>query len=513
MRDILNNKWVILILLVIIIISELFFFSKFFSYSFIYMDDVDTIICDSFKNIFLNPNNGIFITSIFDKLFGFYIPKEMNIHPSTFKSCYFNYIESFFIIAFTFILNSFFFIKKKFDFFYVLGFLFCSTTIFFIIQEQHQPHILFTYEGFFRMLLPSFLWIGAFYLLTDFDCISKIKKIFISSLIFLACISNEMVCVSLLIGTLLYFGLNLRKQKISNILYIISAILGLIVLIKTGTFLRKTNNFIFDTQFIIELFSDFVAYSKDYIKYVFVNHIFTILLIIIQSIFLIIKTKKDKKVLNTIKLISSFFIGTLCFFLMLKALGRTHYENGQYWTRHEDLHMIFSFMLYTFNLTLLKIILEFNLISKKIISVLLILLFGMFTFSNIRYYKDMLQFKVKPYKQKYYKIEKILKLAQIKDEIALFNINDVLIYQYLWPFFYEVEQIDEYKIYEQSPYIILINKFSEKENETPLKFMFVNDEEEKIAFKKNGGIFTEEELQNIDFNKLLDKDFILNNKK
>lgn len=496
----------------IIVVLQFFILSDFFSNSFIYMDDAVSGICDSFKNIFKEPNNGIVVASFFDRLFGVCIPREMNIHPSSFKGYYFNYIESFFIIAFTFILNGFFFIKKKFDFFYVLGFLFCSTTIFFIIQEQQQPHILFIYDGFFRMLLPSFLWIGAFYLLTDFDYISGIKKFFISSLIFIACISNEMICVSMVIGILLYSVFNLKKIKLSYIWYIISAILGLIVLIKTGAFLRKTDAFIFNTQFIIGLFSDFAAYSKDYIKYVFINHIFTILLIIVQSIFLLIKTKRDEKVLNTIKLILSFFIGALSFFLMLKTLGRTYYESGQYWTRHADLHMIFSFMLYSFNLTLLKLILECNLVNKKIISVLLILLFGIFTFSNIKYYKNMLNYQIKPFKQKCYKIEKILRLASIKDEIALFSIYDVPIPGYLWPFFDKSGPKEKNEIHEQSSYINFINQFSEKENKITSKFMFVDEEEEKNAFEENGGIFTEEELLNLNFDKLFDKNFILNNK-
>lgn len=511
MNNVFNNKIIILIFLIIIIISELFLFSNFLSNSFIWMDDVNTGICNSFKDIFSYPSNGIIISSFFDRLFGVCIPKAINIHPSTFKGYYFNYIESFFIIVFTFIFSNFFLTKKKFDLFYVLGFLFCSATLFFIIQEQQNVHILFTYDGFFRMLLPSFLWIIIFYLLTDFDCISKIKKFFISSLIFLASISNEMICVSLIIGIPLYFVFNLKKLKLSEIFYIISAILGLIILIKTGAFLRKTNNFTFNTRFIINFFSDFAAFSKDFIKYVFVNHIYTFLLIIIQSTFLLIKTKKEEKVINTTKLILSFFIGALCFFMCLKGLGRTHYDQGEYWIRHSDLHMIFSFMLYTFNFALMNLILKYNLINKKIFSILLILIFSIFTYLNVNYYNYMLQNFIKPYKYKYYKIEKILKLASIKNKIALFSIDDP-IYQYLWPFFFEFTKTEKNKIYEQSSYIYYINQFSKEENKITSKFMFVNNDEEETAFKQNGGIFTEEEIQNIDFNKLLDKNFILNNK-
>ncbi len=361
------------------------------------------------------------------------------------------------------------------------------------------------------MLLPSFLFVVLFTLLL----INIEKKTFIIYLgiyiiSFLCSISNEFVSVSTFIGFLIYFLLSFKKLKCNRdfILYmllILISFLGIFILCKTGAFTRKSTSAI-DINYIKSLFEQILPFSKSYFNYVILDHILFYGLLILQSFLLLIRYGNYKDVQETIKFIICFIIGALIFFYMLIGLGKTHYFEGQYWVVHYDLHVMFNIILCAFNLSLLSLLLKYKLISDLVIGFLFSILTVYFGFNIYDYYSN-LRNEMKQWRVEIYKNEKAIRLANINNKIIIL---DEALYKndYNWGLYYSPKDKEKNKLYPKSTYIIFLNQF-EKENKINQCFMFSSKESFENAYRDNGGIFSEEELLEPDFNKLKDKNFIL----
>ncbi len=155
-----KNKILIFVYLLLFIFLEFFILKYLFSYSFIFVDDLD-LVCKNIKGLFINPDGGIYLSSILGRLFSSLLPNALNMHPSFFKANYYCNIEAvLFIILFISITNLLY-LNRKINILYPLAFLFTSALIMFFIQEQYVL-LLFIYEGFYRMLFPAFLMGGGY---------------------------------------------------------------------------------------------------------------------------------------------------------------------------------------------------------------------------------------------------------------------------------------------------------------------------------------------------------------
>lgn len=124
-------------------------------------------------------------------------------------------------------------------------------------------------------------------------------------------------------------------------------------------------------------------------------------------------------------------------------------------------------------------------------------------FQNFSYYHDFYKNKILPLKVEYYKSEKILRIAAKKEKIAVLDIENAK-NGYFWPFLYEISASasrENFK-YESSPIIMFLNQFEDEKDKIKLGYMFLSSEKVEEEFKNNGGFFDEEELENIDFNRL-----------
>ncbi len=500
-------------LLLLVLVFLFFVLVNLFCYSFIFADDTE-LYCNSFKELFVSPSNGLFISSILCKLFAVFIPLHLDIHPSFFKSNYFCYIEAFIFLLFIFIWNSLLFLNKKFNWLYSISFLFLLSTLFLFIEQQ--PFLLlFTYEGLFRMLLPSFLFIVLFYLfILNIEKKNFIVYSFIYILFFLCSISNEFICILTFCGVSAYFILSYKNVKFNKelslyIFLILISFLCISILFKTGAFTRKTTSSI-DINYLKSMFGEILPFSISYFKYVIWDHMLFYGLLIFQSFILLIKYGNYKDVKETIKFIICFILGALIFFYMLIGLGKTHYFEGQYWVVHYDLHVMFNIILCAFNLSLLSLLLKYKLINDFIIG----FLFSIFTFYfgfNIYDYYSNLRNEMKQWMVDIYKNEKAIRLANMKNEIIVFD-EELYKDNYNWGLFYSINDKEKNKLYPKSTYIIFLNQF-EKENKINQYFMFSSKESFENAYKDNGGIFSEEELMDINFNKLKDRNFIMKSSK
>jgi len=502
----LKNKYFIYFLLVFFIIILSLPLIKMLNFAFIVSDDTNTVLCESLRKIFVSPCNGIYVASFFDRFFGTYLPRIMNIHPSYFKSHYFCYIETIFLMIFILILNNILVYKNKLNYFYLAGLFFTSSYLFIILQRQ--PYMLFVYDGFFRMLLPAFLWVSLFNILLKRLDDNNLKNIIIIGLLsFVCCISNEMICITTVIGFFILFIKSCLKSEYKKIylplIVLLFSIVGLFIMIKTGAFLRKSGNEVFNLQYFIQVYKQIIDFSSDYIKYIFGQHIIEYVLLILQILVLYFKYPGDKVAKSRVVVILSFLLGVYIFFYMLIGLGRTHYTPGQYWIVHNDLHVIYSIMLCAFNFSLLNLIIEYKIIRKYIICILLSVIAVMFSYKNLEFYNNFIKNEISYLRRETYKAEKIIRLANSQNRLALIS-KTLFNNEHFWGLFYSVHDRKENFIYYTSPYIDTLNQF-EKDKKLTNGFIFTDEETAMNDFYRNGGYFTEDELKNINFNNLINK--------
>ncbi|MBQ9246059.1 hypothetical protein IJ182_07325 [bacterium] len=255
------------------------------SHSFIFADDTDTSWLHHGKNIiFKEMSNGSFISSTLDRIFAANLPYILNIHPSYFKSVYFSSVEAIILIFLTGIMS--FILNKKNNLLLPIAFIFSGTVFFYIEQQQYLT--LFVYDGFFRMVIPTFMLIVFFILFIIKNKNRFVSYIILPILAFLCSLSNEFISITCIIGTFLYSIISiLKKDKniYSEIICFIFAILGAFVLIKTGMFTRKNPDTIYNLQFFISLLKIFPEFTFRYIKYVLLGHFFGHIVFLAQVIF------------------------------------------------------------------------------------------------------------------------------------------------------------------------------------------------------------------------------------
>lgn len=499
-QKILNNKKLFYFFLTIIIITACIIIKKLIGYSLIVGDD-SFISTTSFTSWIKNPRSCNYISSSLSTLLGVILPKSLNMHPNDFMSQYFGYVSISIMIFLSFILNSFLFQNIKKNYFYLISIILMISSIFTFLQIN--PFIIFQYEGFFRIFLPTTLWfLLILFLIKNIQKKSKIYYFIIPFLTLFVCLSKEPMCISTLAALFLYsiilfFHKEEKKTfKIVFISFIISAI-DFLILLKIGAFLRKTPaETIIDIQYVINIIKSIPSFTLQYISDMFINYIIIYILLITQTLFLLPKIKNDKNLKNSLVIICCFLLGTYIFFFSLVCIGERSLT-GKYWTNHDDLQFIYSLLLFTFNLILLNFLIRYNLCKKYIISIIFCIISIALTFKNYHFYKIVLADIIK-LKNITYKAEKILRLASINNKTAYLD-QEILNWQYLFPFFVN-----------EKLYIKFINQFEDDKNKIKCDFIFVDKYIAQKEFENNGGNFTKEELENINFNNLLHNQFIYN---
>lgn len=508
-----NYKIINYIFLSVVTIFIFTVLSYFLSFTFVSQDDL-AINCPSFKDLFINPHNSHYISSFFSRLFAVYLPMKLFIHPHILKSRYFCYIESLFFLSFSLLITNFFYFNKKINIFYPVYFLFSTSLILYFIEPEYFL-LLYLYDGFFRMIMPIFIFLFLLYCLLkklySENNNSKLNLL-ISILIFLCCISNEMISVSVIFGLLFYFILNNKKRNISSLInYILIPMFALAVYIKAGAFIRHSDSALFGNQYIVNLIADIPKFTIDYIKYIFIKHWFLHILFILQIIILLINknTEYEKIKSETIKLTVCFYFGVLVFFASLIGLGRNYYTQGEFWIIHNDIHIMYNIILCCFNFILYNLITNLKIIKENIFNILFLVLTIFLTNKTYNFYNTALNREIKPILVNAYKTEKTILLANLKNKTAYLN-NEILYTSFrYWGYYVTPFEKDENTLYYTSSFTNFMNQFdfTKKIENT---FMFTDKDTAEKEFKANGGVFTDEELKNLDFNKLLDEDFLLN---
>ena len=504
-----------------IVVALFFLFRYMFSFSFIFHDDLWYAILDDNNNIFFKSENGNHIASFLNRLFGSYIPLKIGMHPSSFKSEYFSYIQSGIFLIFIYFFSKLLFIKRRKNYMLPLCFIF-ATTIFFACFTI-KPYLFFNYDGIFRVTMPVFLFsVFMYYFLKSLEDNTIKNKILVSTFCLLCCITSETLSIAIPTGTILYILISLiRKRKIPNpyILTLILSICGVLILVLTGTYTRKSSEINYFANIIVNL-KDF---SIDYIKYVFKNHIVEFLLIILQSVVLLIKLPDKRIVKEYTSTIYCFLIGILFFFISLIVLGPTFLgadEERNFWVAHQDLGALLSSLLWIFNFILLNLILRFNLVKEYFISIIIICLsivMGLYDIKNYKHYilNDLFYKRIS-----FYKFEKAIRLADFQNRPAILDKEVINSSTYFYNSFIRTDEFVKKnpKLSDKMENIVIkvvpfCEFYSHFGLNCPHGIIFADKKTADKDYKDNGGTYSINEIRNPDFEKLRDIDFVLGKKK
>lgn len=236
--------------------------------------------------------------------------------------------------------------------------------------------------------------------------------------------------------------------------------------------------------------SNFFEYTKLLFNAFFIRKyaiVFNVL-IILSFISFCFQNKKDKG--KYIFIAFCLLISEIIFQYSLIACGTTYYAGKLYWIESREL-MFFVRLNYLLILNVLKwgYLFKYN---KYVTSTVLILLFVIFctNYTEIKIRNDIYEYKTNIQRKTIYKIQKLYRYYDLKQEKVSVPLK------YMLTLDFELNPVWEYAGVEQN--CALVFKSTRKLN--IINKNLINENE----------IFSKEELENIDFQKLYDNDFVLN---
>ena len=491
-----RSKQTAVLITAVLISFSILFFVKILSNAFIYADDTDSLILQE-NGGFLKSIDGFFTSGVLGNFFGAYLPYKLSMHPSYFRGMYFSYIEALCLTGFVLMLSNL--LYRRLSLVYPAVFLFSCSSLLFFLKEH--PYMLYTYEGFFRILLSIFIWVLFFISFRKYVELKNNAFLFSSAIAaFLSCISGEFSCFITIAGISFYYLICALKKdfKIKDILiFAVSFLAGLAVMKYTGGFTRKASFF----QNIPDMAALLKDFAPDYIKYVFFKHITAYIILTMQLIILNFKYKEEK-IQQMSKFCLCSLIAVFMFFAALIFLGKTHYEPGRFWLIHQDLHVMYSVVLCSFNFALFNIFTEKNPALNYIFAVFAFIAAAAMLSFNLKFFYEHSYSIIKPLRIETYKAEKMIRTAACEGKTAYLP-KSMLDNPAHWAFYLSDSKAEPYLLYnsKSAPYINYLNIF-QKDNKLDLDFMFTDDEKAEEEFRNNGGEFTEDELKKTDFNSL-----------
>lgn len=462
---------------------------------------------------------GLFLS----KFFCFGLPNLLGIHPADFMGAPHGFIRGIFASLTFLAISDFVNIFKKSKLLYLSSFillviLFFDTTLFVTTTVIMCSYNFYRY--FFSLFFMSIFLNHIFRSVLFNDCKNGvIRLVIVSASGFIAATSVEINIFSLLMFICLIFMYSLIINKFvknENILksfqittdinfYIPSAFVILAVsavtLSKSGFQSMAAVRGLGSTIITPDLISSFV---KEFINIYFVNNIgiiLTITALIVLSLIFAVKNKEIKVIILPVFFLISVF--TTLFSLIL--LGKTN--DGDFWLTHPNIIFLYRmlmsfgclyFMGYIYkNLKFLHNVITSVVIFTVIVSCLI------YTIEE-RHYTDIMPVVDKNLKRKAYIMEKIMRFYLLQNKRPILPKDIMSSYDFGSWNNENPEEFNTRNVINSSYYPrIYKNDISAK-----LGYEYENDAIKK--FYENGGNFSREELENIEFSRLFNEDFVLN---
>ncbi len=510
------------------------------------MYEPDEKIFDSLykKSFLFIPSGGYFVFFI-TRFLNFGLPNLLGIHPSDFMSQGFSIIKALIIISvfllYTVISNSFVKSRK-----YFLCIYFFIATVFFWLIYYVSSEVFLINHFFIRYVfcLLFFIIFWQFIYKNITSVYSKNNPLLLLFVIF----SGAVIAVDLeiymyttvLLSVLLIFYnifsnlinkifnknitlFNLKKEFFIPIIffYIILFVYNISPGYKTILNVRGLNDF----QYNLHYFSEFLTKFIDLYILKF-GFIFFIILVIILEIFSF-KYSYKKNEINKIIFPFLLQISSIIVYLSLALLGKSFYNNNDFWISSTKLLFIYYFLfLYTFliffsyciNEIKNKIKSEYNKnIFLNYVCIALIFssyIFNIYSIPKIRVIG--LDWTLQKVKKRLYVSEKILRFYYLKNQVPYLpaqfndNANNNSASLYLWNERFEDFKTNPCKVHSDikftDSYYVRIYK-----TDIPLKLGYCFSDDALDKYYSNGGVFSKNELKKLKFSNLLNEKFIFDN--
>lgn len=527
-------------------------------------DDIWLGFYGDWKYIFLTPEHGRFLQSIQMKTLCYWIPSLLNIHPNAMS--YINaFIVSFDVVLLCFITALFGYIgrkKSKMVPILALGvYIYYSNILFNGVNVQEIRLLSFHFAYIFGLMMFLGFWLIFGEILFAKEQISTKKLVLCSIFAFFAAMNDTYAyigIISLFFASCTSACLILKEtlknhnfvENIKNFFKKYYALLSMGLCYCLGGAATILTTYAYDSERFMEnsfscSFSNFYnLFLPQFLQAcVFKHYLFVFLFAILFASILFIAPKKEKILFYSCCL----SVGVFGFFMILFFGGMENfYEKGKFWIWHADLQNTLTIILLAIDIALwgfLAIITKYKKVFRAIAFVLLcttILIFPDIC-DNYRFLKE----EASAAKKQMYMSEKMYLFYTYKKEMALLPLSSLK--HYIASTFYlnnyypeddeEIIYTDEYRNID----ILEIPNFEDRElyakseetakstvfkntwfrtvytrkiynilKENSVYYMFADDDVALKKFYQNGGTFTVEELQKLDFTKLMDKNFVLN---
>ncbi len=463
----------------------------------------------SWSDLFHHPDHGSYLTYYIDLFMTWKLPKLLHIHPQDFVCTYGAVFRSILFVLFCYFLSLLTFINNKRTILHSVIFLICYFAVWAGISRNF--HDIVNFAAFSRMYIPfiffALFWVGySKYFINVYDAHKPTRDFYFLCIIaFILGSVFEVTTVISVLGCLLvilYNKINHIKNTKFVILPFIFLLLGAYILFSNTEFLmhcQTKSHFENYNGVIINLkqYKDFFyIYYKEIIKANWICYI----IIIFSTMFGFIIDKSEKSV--RIEWLSLFLtIGFLMFFILLIFMGKTNYDGG-WWVEHWGLKGTIRFCLlvpvFLSVSTIVHKIQYKNLTSFAAIVAFLVLILVLVSQRYLALYQNIIDFTYNR-RVAFYKSEKTALYQFYKENNIVYvpMVNPIEIID-TYPYYY----VAVYKIPKKQ--ISIFYKSVKDANKVDnIKALFDKYPELKKC------IFTEQELKELKFSRLYDKDFVL----
>ena len=465
------------------------------------------------------PDHGEYLTSFCSNFIVWWLPEMLHIHPQNFVDPFGVLVRCILLVGGCYLMASFVYmnnLKKTFmPFFIILSFYLT------LVSFNYEYRAFYLYAGFFRFHFPLILSM-AFWLLIYKNVINEQKKVDKSTVFeviisFLAGWSSEFISLFSMIplGFLGLAKLIKEKRKFfdKNTILSIAFIIGGLLVIGQSYFMQYANSYCTNPPIPLGTF------LSEYWDLVIIRHLFPIYNIIILIFLLKMTNKLNSRILIPAV---SFAISPYIVMGMFFFAGVYQWDFSHSWLYHGHFHQVMDNFLFCIQFFLFGNVLTGLETCDKKKSCLLMMIFIivfqiLYSFNSFKAYcTDGINHHKYNDKMNTYITDKMFLFYILNDKpIVLGNKFVHNVVGVVDPDVYSEDiketEVEHSRWFEYIRYIypkvVDVSKYDKSK-----KIYFKPEDIAMEEFIKAGGNFEDGEIEKSDFNRLYDKDFVLNKK-
>ena len=496
-------------ILLLIFVYLMFFCFNFYVFQYICFFDIDDLNSTLDPYPLIAEENGRYVFNIISRIFCLHIPNLFGIHVQDSLSTLGLTIYSLILLLLFSVVSSFSLIKRKNYFIYFTLFIF-SEFVFLYNYAFHNGYFYSSMVTFqYGYVFATAITLGFLLYIYNYIITGRLPRykylLGLCLLGFSAGNSTQFMCytTAIVLFLLIFSYLIKRKLKIKKLKFLIkqkrifypvcSFFLGLTLMVTCPGFWAEVSWR--HAESFQQIKDIFIPFFKEYYDVIILGYIKYYILILLLLFIILIDGFLKRKIGKYFYLCTTILfpiVGGLFYFATLILAGPTFPDYTIYYWIYEPFYHFCFLMILCSIISLIVGILLNNINNKRIkcFSFVMISIYCFISICNVNtFYKDEIETyinQLKDYKKNVYKNEKMM-------------------------LYYSYKNIDKIKLIENihipNPrYMKRIYGLSFDE-----QLIYTNEQDAINFYEENGGVFSPQELIHLNFQKLKDKNFVLNN--